>query len=120
LIELLVVIGIIAVLVSIIIPVTTKARASAMSAQCASNLRQVGHGLLAYFNDYKVLPYREQPLDAANPHVFRYGAWPQWSVAEVMEKYAGSRAVYFCPANTIERRVENWWPYASGTIASTY
>src|SRR5438094_2669352 len=85
LIELLVVIGIIAVLVSIIIPVTTKVRASAMSAQCASNLRQVGHGLLAYFNDYKVLPYREQPLDAANPHVFRYGAWPQWSVAEVME-----------------------------------
>src|SRR5262245_9442624 len=102
LVELLVVIGIIAVLISIIIPVTAKARSAATAVKCASNLRQIGHGLLAYLRDYKSLPYRIPPLDATNPHVFRFGPWPQWTIAESMEKYANSRAVYYCPGNTTE------------------
>jgi prepilin-type N-terminal cleavage/methylation domain-containing protein/prepilin-type processing-associated H-X9-DG protein len=51
LVELLVVIGIIAVLVSILLPSLGKARASAQSAACLSNLRQIGLGIVLYAND---------------------------------------------------------------------
>jgi prepilin-type N-terminal cleavage/methylation domain-containing protein/prepilin-type processing-associated H-X9-DG protein len=49
LVELLVVIGIIAVLVSILLPAINKARESAKGAQCLSNLRQLGQKFELYF-----------------------------------------------------------------------
>jgi len=51
LVELLVVIGIIALLISILLPVMGRARAAAQTVQCMSNLRQIGQGLLYYVND---------------------------------------------------------------------
>ena len=53
LVELLVVIGIIALLIAILLPALSRARENAKNAQCLSNLRQLGMVYQFYANDYK-------------------------------------------------------------------
>lgn len=53
LVELLVVIGIIALLIAILLPALTKARESAQKTACLSNLRQLGTCMQMYASEYK-------------------------------------------------------------------
>ena len=66
LVELLIVIGIIALLVAILLPMVSRARAESQLVKCASNLRQVGAGLELYNQVNQHLPYLPTPAALAD------------------------------------------------------
>src|SRR5512138_2362466 len=73
LVELLVVIGIIAVLISILLPALSKVRRQAATLQCSSNMRQVAAALIMYIQDNKGRhpPAGIPPING----IYQYGWW---------------------------------------------
>src|SRR5687767_4948897 len=65
LVELLVVIGIIALLVAILLPSLNKAREQANKAKCLSNLRSLGQAMVLYANDHKDRLPNSTPIGSA-------------------------------------------------------
>src|SRR4051794_38281179 len=105
LVELLVVIGIIALLVSILLPALNRARRQAATVQCSSNMRQLAQAMLMYIQDNKgVLPPATIPSGASSP-LYPNGWW--WATELVRQKYVpvDTANVYRSPGSTTADKV---------------
>jgi prepilin-type processing-associated H-X9-DG protein len=90
LVELLVVIGIIALLLTLLLPALGAAREHANRTKCAANLRSIGQGMAMYTQQYGYYPgctlYTEARIHAA--------AWP----VRVRRMLGGDQRVFDCPS----------------------
>ena len=104
LIELLVVIAIIAILAAILFPVFARARENARKTSCASNLKQIGLGMLQYSQDYD-----EQLLN----HFYGQDGWDKstsptsgavkYKWMDAVQPYVKSSQLFVCPSASDKR-----------------
>jgi prepilin-type N-terminal cleavage/methylation domain-containing protein/prepilin-type processing-associated H-X9-DG protein len=131
LVELLVVIGVIAILVALILPALSRARAAANAVTCTANLRQWASAVQIYANqEHGWLPRRGQgqmvatvinrPTDWFNalPPLMRMVSYLGLSNAGRIVR-PGERSVWMCPA-AVDRGGTNFFAYAMNMRMSTW
>ncbi len=109
LVELLVVIGIIAVLIAILMPALQRARTQAQQTQCLSNMRQIGTTLNMFANEHKGYLvkawFNSGPRDpVTGDYSWNYrnspGSEVTWEWSYVLSTYVNkSRDVFRCPSD---------------------
>ena len=111
LVELLVVIGIIALLVAILMPALSRAREQAKIVQCASNLRNIGQSIFIYAGQHK----------GKLPQHNGRSAW-LWDLPnqtrDAMLLSGNVRDSLYCPTND-RQNVERLWDFQPGDLGYT-
>ncbi|MBX3393818.1 MAG: type II secretion system protein [Phycisphaerae bacterium] len=128
LLELLVVIGILAVVVSILLPALSSARRSGMRAACGARLRELGRALVMYANDHddRAIPlaYTDMAVIGSGPAVYWWGTNESGAVDHergftwpYLQTIPSPSSVFECPE-------QPWGSYrpqgAAQAITSTY
>jgi len=111
LIELLVVIAIIAVLAALLLPALSGAKASAKSAACKSNLRQIGVGLSLYLGDFGKYPMEFEPN--VREGGWKYALLPYCSGQERIDNpyRPGGEMIFNCPGKLMPDEFREYPPY---------
>lgn len=132
LVELLVVIGIIAMLISILLPALNRAREMAKQVKCLSNLRQLGEAMMGYVNDNRGrLP---GPASYAGEYDDDFVWWEPNRRAEIAYHGFGpylhlvnspsGTAVLICPSDDLNYRARTsnngFGPYPFSYVMNSY
>jgi prepilin-type N-terminal cleavage/methylation domain-containing protein/prepilin-type processing-associated H-X9-DG protein len=106
LIEILVVIGVLALLAALLFPVFAQARARTRQTACASNLRQLGQAMALYSSDFERFPRGLDPADKYTPQIWQFfpGGLQIMNetplLPEVMKPYVNDQRLWQCAADT--------------------